>query len=248
MNRKTRIFIVLLAFSDAITFAQKTKDQIEVCHFIRYDAFPGFSYNFSGRVSTNCLKMKGLSWGINLNYKMALAPFYNLKLGVGYYRYTFNKLHNYHPPFGTGHAREVDYPSPLWTIFGTDKYRYNIISGNLGLERWFALKKNLKVITGINWNPYFTYSKSYHITYGSYGSTVNTNYVVPQKRYFGYSVNFNSGIQKRVKSFLIGPSVIIPIYDRWKKDAKFGENQEESRKKWFNGIGFGITLNTDLTF
>jgi hypothetical protein len=118
----------------------------------------------------------------------------------------------------------------------------------LGLEQGFALKKNLKMTTGINWNPYFTYSKHYHITYKHPDHPINNNYVVPQRRYFGYSVNLALGIQKRVKGFLIGPAIIIPVYDQWKKDKKFGENENESREKWFNGIGLGITLSRDLNF
>jgi hypothetical protein len=228
--------------------AQKAKDQLEINPFVRYDVYPEFSYHYAGRASTNHLKMKGVSWGINANYKKAIAQSFFLKLGVGYYRYTFNKLDNYQPPFGTADSREVDYPSPLWILFYTNKYWYHTISGNLGLEHWFSLNRNLKITTGVNWNPYFTYSKHYHIDYGSNGTMHSVNYVVPQKRYFGYSVNLTAGIQKRVKGFLIGPTIILPIYDRWKKDEKFGENENESREKWFNGIGLGITLSKDLNF
>jgi hypothetical protein len=246
MNRRTKFSLALLLISSSL-FAQNAKNQLEINPFVRLDAYTEFTYNYS-RVSTNYLRMKGLSWGITTSFKKAFAHRYYLKLGAGYYRYTFNKLHNYHPPFGTGNTREVDYPSPLFILFYTDKYWYNTIAGNLGLERWFALKSNLKITTGINWNPYFAYSKNYHITYGSNGTTHSVNYVVPQKRYFGYSVNLTAGIQKQVKCFLIGPTIILPVYDRWKKDEKFGENDNEHREKWFNGIGLGITISKDLNF
>jgi hypothetical protein len=245
MNNKTKILTITLFLFSAIASAQKAKDQVEINPIIRYDAFPEFTY---GNPIVHYLKMKGLSWGINTNYKKAFAHHYYLKLGIGYYKYTFSKLYSHGAGFIKGNERPVNYPSTLWITFGTDKYWYNTISGNIGLERWFALSKNLKIISGVNWNHYFTYSKHYDITYGSYGSTISTNYVVPQKRYFGYSVNLIAGIQKQLKSFSIGTSIIIPIYDRWKKDEKFGENENEGRNKWFNGIGLGVTLSKELNF
>jgi hypothetical protein len=244
MNGRTKFSLGLLLISSSL-FAQKAKDRVEIHPFIKHDVYPEFSY---GSTMIHYLSMKGLSWGTNVNYKKAFTPHYYLKLGIGYYRYTFNKLYGHSSGFIKGNERPVDYPSTSWNVFGTDKYWYNTILGNLGLERWFALKKSLTLTAGVNWNHYFTYSKAYHITYGSYGRMIGTKYVVPQKRYFGYSVNFTAGIQKQLKGFQIGPSIGIPVYDRWKKDGKFGENEEENREKWFNGIGLGITLSRDLNF
>ncbi len=244
---KSTCILLLFLFSN-YSFGQKEKSQIEINPIMRYDSYPEFSYNYLGRASTDYLKIEAISWGMSANYKKSCATHLFLKAGIGYYKYAYNKLNNRNSSFGAGNSRGVDYPSTLFILFYTDKYWYNTISGNLGLERWFTLKKDMQINTSINWTHYFTYSKHYHITYDHPDNPINNNYVVPQGRYFGNSVNLTVGITKQINRLLIGPSIIIPVYDLWKKDIKFTENEKESRSKWFGGIGIGITLSKHLNF
>ena len=236
------LFLVLFNCS----FGQKIKSQIEVTPFTRYDKYPGFSYNLLGRASTDFLKMQGLSWGIDVNYKRLLIQHLYIKAGIGYYRYTFNKLDNLNSVFGNGDARFVDYPGPNFDLYLTHKYWYNNLSANIGLERSYNLKNDVLITTGVNWRHYFTYSKRFNIKYGSTGSDINTKYVVSDFRYFGNSINVQLAITKPIDKFFIGPYIIIPVYDYWKKDEKFDENEREGRKKWLGGLGVGITITKNI--
>src|SRR5215208_29196 len=125
MNSQTRTFATaIFLFASGFLSAQKPKDQIEINPIIRYDTYPEVTYNWGGRVSTNYLKMKGTSWGIYANYKKSFAPSFYLKAGIGYYKYSFDKLNNRHPPFGEGEAREVDIGSTAFILYTTDRYWY----------------------------------------------------------------------------------------------------------------------------
>jgi hypothetical protein len=105
--------------------------------FVRIDWYPEISFNYAGRYSTDYLKMKGESWGIDLNYKYALDNSINLKAGLGYFRYSFNKLENYNSLFGNSNIRPIDYPSFNNLGYYTDAYFYNSLSLNIGAEKIF---------------------------------------------------------------------------------------------------------------
>jgi hypothetical protein len=49
---------------------------------------------------------------------------------------------------------------------------------------------------------------------------------------------------KKTDKIEIGPSLIVPVFDIWKQDVVFPEeNSADSRTKWFSGIGLGISIN-----
>jgi hypothetical protein len=41
----------------------------------------------------------------------------------------------------------------------------------------------------------------------------------------------------------IGPVLILPVFDAWKKDDVFREESSAYRNKWFKGIGLGVSCN-----
>lgn len=218
---------------------QKKINQIEIKPFIRRDSYPEFSYNYAGRVSTDHLKMKGKSWGINLNYKYALKNNINLKGGLGYYNYSFDKLENINTQFGVSDTRPIKYPSLTNLGYYTDGYHYNNILINLGIEKLIYLKKELILITGMELNNYFTFSQVYHISYQGTAAYKNK-----ANRLFGHSLGLNISLVKQIGKMYIGPVLVLPVFDTWKKDNIFqGEVNSEYRNKWINGIGLGISCN-----
>ena len=237
---KTIIAICFL-LTGKIALAQKPIPQIEISPFIRIDKYPEFFYSINS-VTTNSVNIKGSSWGINANYKLLVSKNVYLKVGLGYYRYSFDKIHTVNSSFGEGNARVISFPSSTYNIFTSDKYWYNTASVNIGIEKQFQLKKQLQIVTSINLNNYYTYSQSYHINYENPGNPITNPYKGNDRKFFGLSGNISIGILKKYNKYNIGPTLILPVYDVWRTDKIFPEVQG-TRSKWINGIGFGITFN-----
>lgn len=96
----------------------------------------------------------------------------------------------------------------------------------------------------MNLSNYYVVSEYYHLSFNPAGSQ---DYRKKIKRYFGSSFSLNVSILKKYKKFSIGPSLIFPVFDTWKKDNTFPEEANSgSRSKWFNGIGLGLSCNYSL--
>jgi hypothetical protein len=199
-------------------------------------------------VNTNQVNIKGSSFGINFLYKTPLSKNLYLKPGLGFYKYAFNKIDQVNSMFGNIHddSRIIDdyvLPGNIQPslIYSTDRYWYNTISVNIGIERHLRLKKNLQVILGADVGAYYTISQNYHITYPSPNGN---NYKLKNGRYFGNSFKMSIGLQKKIREIEIGPVLILPVYDSWKKDSVFPqENNSMTRNKWLKGIGIGFSCN-----
>jgi len=168
-----------------------------------------------------------------------------LKPGIGYYKYSFNNIKKVNTLFGKSNVRDIGFVSPLYIPFYTNKYSYNTISANIGVEKIFNYKSSIQIVTGLNLNNCYVVSEYYHLSYNPIGSQ---DYRKKIKRYFGSSFSLNAGILKKYKKVSIGPSLMLPVFDTWKKDDTFIEEANSgSRSKWFNGIGLGISFNYSLT-
>ncbi len=241
---KLSTVIILLSTIPNFTFGQKLSNQIEFTPFIRLDRYPKFSNVFNGPASTDYIIMKGISFGLYLAYKIPITRSVLLKPGIGYYKYSFNNIKKENTLFGKSTGRDINFVSPVYITFFTDKYRYNTIMANIGVEKIFNSKKNIQIVTGINWNNYFAISEYYHLVYNPEGSQ---DYLKNNKRYFGSSVYINISLLKKFQKVSIGPSLILPVFDNWKMDETFPEEtNSSSRSKWLNGIGLGISFNYSL--
>lgn len=240
---KTQLFTALLLLISTSAFGQKGKHLFEINPYMRMDWYPEFSYAINS-VNTNYVTIQGTSWGVNLAYKIPLKSSGFLKAGVGYYRYSFNKMDNYTNMFGKNSSRNINYPSNLYILFYTDKYWYNCISANIGAEKIFNIKNYWQLAAGVNLNNYYNYSQSYHITYNNPDNPITNPYKLNNNRYFGLSTNVHAGVLKRIGKVNIGPSFILPVFDTWKMDEIFlKEKSSGSRDKWLRGFGVGITCN-----
>lgn len=239
---KKILFSIAFVICSCSIYSQNKYRQLEIEPFFRWDTYPKFTYSINP-VTSNGVVIKGRSWGTNVAYKFPTKKYY-ISTGLGYYKHSFNKITQTNSLFGNGTRRAINYiPDGPYTpslIFVTDKYWYNTLSLNVGLEKDFALSKSTKFLAGFNLVNYFTLSQNYHVTYPA---PEGTDYKTSRFRYFGFSTNLHVGLQKEIDKIAIAPILIIPIYDTWKQDKVFPqEENEKSRSKWLKGIGAGISI------
>lgn len=230
------------------SFTQRQSSEIEINPYFRWDNYPEFSYVLNGRPSTDYVKINSPSWGISALYKYPVRNRLFLKAGIGYYKYSFSKIRKTNTQFGEATARNIDYysgPIAVSVAYVTDKYWYNTMSADIGMENSFSLKKNVQIAIALDLNNYFTFSQYYHLSYNPAGSQ---DYKKNNKRYFGASITISTSLLQKFNRVSIGPSIIIPAWDLWKTDATFPEETDTgSRRKWLHGIGIGISCNYSLT-
>ena len=246
---KYLLLILLSIFTTASELnAQRNTNSLEIEPFLRWDKYPTFT-NDINVIARYQLAIRGRSWGVNTNYKIVDHNKRYFKIGLGYYRYSFNDIVSTHRSFGQGNRRVIDYPTTLGIILVTDRYSYNTINLNLGVGSHVKLNKETNLLFGANVRNHFTFSQSYHIPYDNSfipqpELQIKNNYKTFKKRYFGLGGELNIGMLKRIHKLNIGPNLIIPVYDNWRQDDIFPtENNSASRSKWFSGIGVGIICN-----
>jgi len=167
---------------------------------------------------------------------------------LDYYRFTFNELSSTFLR-NTFPVRPIGgFVSPIYIVFTTDKYWYNCVSLNLGLEKVIPLSHSLHIATSINYSNYYTYSQFYHITQKGPEMAGRNDWKQKDNRHFGYSGNLQIGLNKSIGQYSFGPHLLLPVYDNWRKDDVFSEaaNENETRHKWFRGLGWGISINRTL--
>lgn len=245
MTKYFFLIIVLLFLQDAK--AQKNYKQIEIEPYIKLDKYPQFT-NAINVISNYKLKINGTSWGFNSSYKTPLKKKFFLKVGIGYFKYAFNKIKSINQSFGEGKRRIINYPTTLSIVLGTDKYWYNTVCINLGIEKVFELKSDLQLNCGIRLLNYFTFSQHYHIpadnSFIPPALKIENNYKTTVNRYFGTGTELNLDLLKKIRKVSLGPSLIIPVYNSWKQDAIFPtETNSSNRSKWLGGIGIGLKCN-----
>lgn len=262
-----------------IARAQDGKSQLELMPFIRYDAYPslnepyGISSRYGGTVFTEEVDMKGVSWGGRLSYKYLLGRNFRVKAGAGYYRYSFNDI-NSSSSWGQTQSRPLVYPEGILTdimpgekfrIYYTDRYWYNTLGLNIGLEKAFPVSPTVKIFTSVDLSHYYTFSQGYHVddVYFTYrqdnGFTpvgfeqAGANYrelkhKPKEKQFFAYGGSLQLGLTKTVQKYAFGPSLLLPIFDTWKKDEVLGEtkNEDGTRSKTFGGVGLALAISRNL--
>lgn len=245
-NMKYSILLIALFLTTSFVYSQIQKSQLEINPYLRWDGYPKFSYAINS-INTNAIKINGTSWGIITAYKLPIHNKLYLRAGLGYYRYSFNKIENNNSSYGKSDARVINYIGLGDVIFRTNKYWYNTIAANIGVERNFMLRNDMQIVCGLSVNNYYTYSQYYRITHKYPTGPPNHKYLTRKARHFGFSTNIYTGITKKIGKASIGPSFIIPIYNLWKQDEIFPQEEDsKTRSKWINGMGIGIICNYSL--
>ena len=93
--------------------SKKEAPQIELTPFLRWDKYPDFTYAINSATS-NKVRIRGTSWGIDASYKFSFRRKLSLKAGLGYYRYSFDEINQVNSLFGYSNERIVEgYSKPL---------------------------------------------------------------------------------------------------------------------------------------
>lgn len=242
---KSLLIIIFFLIPCKFLFCQEKENQIEVSSFFLCNQYPKFSYSINP-VNSFKVKITGTGPGIYAAYNFYIKKNIYIKPGIGYYKYAFNNITQTNSQFGNSNNRVVEDYSPPGgitpgLIYTTNKYFYNTVFLLLGIEKHSNINNNIQLSIGVTTKNYFTFSQFYHITYPS---PVGDNYKQNSKRYFGFSANIYTSIMKKIKRFNVGPKLVLSIYDSWKKDKIFPqEENNQSRCKWLNGVGIGINIS-----
>ncbi len=240
---KKLVISFLLIIHSIFGLAQNRPISIEVNPLLKFDKYKEFYGWESGIGGKHYVKPQGLSYGVNINLKKALFKDYSLSIGIGYFKYSFNEISS-RSKLGESNARLIDFPSPLFILFYTDKYWYNTLSLNIGVDRQLKLRNNYFLITCLGLSNYYNFSQHYHLTSNPEGSM---DYKKTNNQYFGLSAELGIGLVKQFKQLSIGPKIQIPVFSNWRTDKTFpNETNSGSRSKWFNGVGVGISCNYSL--
>jgi hypothetical protein len=239
------IGVLLITVSQGL-IAQKSFGKIEVTPYYSWSQYPQFTYSVNS-VTSNTVKTRGQSWGVNAVYKSSVHTF-NFKVGFGYYKYPFDKIDQTNSLGGRSNNRIINYipdgavPSITYT---TDKYSYNTFSVIFGLEKPIVFYKGVQIAAGIDLHNFFTFSQYYHITHPH---PEGFNLKLYNFRYFGILANACSSLQKKFNKISIGPTLIVPVFSSWKQDELFPqETNYGNRSKWLKGVAVGLACTFYLT-
>lgn len=241
--RSVLVTSICFFFSTSI-LGQGLKNQLEIKSNLQWDKYPEFSVRVSS-VSNSVIKLKGTSWGIGANYMYSLKDMLFIKAGIGYYKYSFNKVEETVGSFGTSPARRINYEGGSSTFgYTCNRYWYNTISATVGVEKQFSLKKSMDITSGFHLTNYYTFSQTYNIP----ATNSDIKYKKTDGRYLGFDFNIFGSVQKKIGKSTIGPTVGFPIFKMWKQDSVFPPEQDnKSRNKWLNGLELGFAFKYLLT-
>ena len=246
-NKKYEIICIALLSCSMVCLCQNHESSVEITALHRWNEYAAFNYT-TNDINYFTVKIQGTSPGIGATYKLKYHKFL-LKTGLGYYRYSFDKIKATHSVFpGDYNNRILDYVPSGYAIpsitFTTDKYWYHTIFINTGIEKEIILSKKAHLMTGLSLNNYFVVSSYYHIRYPY---PEGTDYRASQFRYFGLSLSGIAGVQFKANRIGIAPFFILPIFDLWKQDKIFPDEQNNyCRSKWLKGVGAGMSFSYNL--
>ncbi len=224
-----------------LTFAQKSKYTLEINPFTRFDRTNEFNNWETVTGGKSYIRPSGISYGVNVNVKRALRNNVNIYAGLGFYRHTISNIKSRNSGGVTDDGRIINFVSPLFIFFYTDRYYYNTFSFNIGYERLFQFDKNYTLITGIDFNALYTYSQYYHLTRNPQGTV---DYKRNNSTPLGLFAGFDVGLLKKYSVFSIGPKIKIPVFSMLKTDETFpNETGKDFRNQWLSGVGLGLSFN-----
>jgi hypothetical protein len=220
-------------------YCQTGKYSLEVTPFLRYDKQGSFFSWETVIGGKNYVSTKGVSYGLNLNIQRNIKGENAVYVGTGFYKHRISKINRYNDN-GTGNSRLINFPSPLFIPFFTDKYSYNTICFNAGYEKGIKVAKNNFIIVGADIAALYLFSQKYHLTNNPEGST---DYKRNNANFWGVMAGLDFGIAKRYDKWNVVPKLKIPVLTFLQTDSAFpNENDADFRKQLFSGLGFGISF------
>lgn len=221
------------------SFSQKRNSYIELQPYYRHDRYPAFTYTINA-ISTNRVSMQGTNFGILGSYGHGLPKNMTARIGLGYYRYSFNDINHVNSSFGEGNARVINYPYGGDVIYSTSRYWYHTLYLSGGLEKYIPLSSRIDLLVAGHLQYYSTFSQYYKVFEA-------ITYKTHTGRGMGFGGAMQVGFVYKISRFAIAPQFILPVYDQWHEDKVFpGESNNDTRSKWFRGYGFSMGIRYEL--
>ncbi len=197
---------------------------------------------YSGARATNKTGT-GTSYGINLNYSKTICRNLFAKVGIGYFK----------QKFGIHRGFDFKETNTVTGLFYTTKfYSYHSLNyfGAIGYNK--ILSKNTGKILPKNsgfrflavYNFFDTYKQGFKHDFDNV-FLGNVNPQIRKDNYsFGSSIVLKAGVNRSLyKNWGVGLDLLIPVYNRWRKDKIFRENMNE-----FYGSDFSIGSSVSFIY
>ena len=188
--------------------------------------------SYSGARAKN-ITGEAISNGINLNYSRTIYKSFFAKVGVGYFK----------QKFGIQRPFDFEETGGITTnlLYHTKYYAYHNIHYSVGIGYCKPLNKKYSGNFLAVYNFFNTYKQEFDN--GGYTSVFYGNPQVRKEKYaFGNSVVLQAGLSRHLyKRFGIGLDVLLPIFNKWRKDAIFREDTNEF-------YGSNLSIGTSLNF
>ncbi|MET0635304.1 MAG: hypothetical protein ABWZ25_04715 [Chitinophagaceae bacterium] len=180
------------------------------------------------------------SYGTNINYSHSFYKNVYANIGLGYF----------HQRFGIHRGFDFEEPTTATGLFyNTDNYSYKTLQyfGGLGYSKRIA-RQNKKIIPGnseirllVLYNIFNTYQQMFqHEFEGNFLNNPNPQ-IRKSKYYYGSSLTVKGGlVSPVVKRIKVGIDLVVPVYNRWRKDAIFREDPDKYHGTDFS---FGTSIN-----
>lgn len=184
-----------------------------------------------------------ISNGVNLNFSRTVYKNFYAKIGIGYFKQKF------------GIHRGFDFKETVIStrlFYNTKYYFYHTLNyfGGIGYST-SLLKDHGKILpksSGFRflavYNIFDTYKQEFkHDFTGNFLG--NPNPQIRKDNYsLGSSIVLQAGVNRPLhKNFGIGLDVLVPVYNRWRKDKIFKEDMEE-----FHGSDLSIGTSVSLIY
>ncbi|MEQ1798608.1 MAG: hypothetical protein ABL872_11700 [Lacibacter sp.] len=185
-----------------------------------------------------------ISNGINLTYSKTIYKNLYGKIGIGYFKQKF------------GIHRGFDFEQTVATtnlFYSTKYYSYHSFNyfGGVGYNK--ILSKNKSKILPQNsalrllavYNFFNTYKQEFKHDFDNDNLFGNINPQIRKESYsLGNSIILQAGILRPIfKNFGIGLDLLVPVYNKWRKDKIFRENTDE-----FHGSDFSVGTSINLIY
>jgi hypothetical protein len=236
------LLVVTFLFFTGLTVAQPKKIQeITISQLLVWNKTTIYD-TYSGARASN---KTGKAWsnGINVNYSFGINKYLFANVGIGYFNQRF------------GIQRGFDFFEPNVTtglFYSTKKYAYKSFHyfGGMGYRKIIASKskgiipQNSEFRFLALFNLFNTFQQVFQHDFNGnlFG---NPNPQIRKLNYqYGSSVFLKAGIVRPIfKHFKLGIDLLLPVYNKWRKDEIFKENTNE-----YHGADFSIGTSLNLIY
>jgi hypothetical protein len=224
------LFALLIFNYSTLSQKRNTPNEVSIStSFIWYDV-----ELIQGNGPLRDKKGNASSYGFNVNYSKTLLKHFFIVGGIGLNKQRFNV------------TRSIDYDDgTTGLLYSTSKYSYDCIHSLIGVGYNHFFKDNYLLKGSLTYNQFHTYRQQYALSFTP--PPPGSNKIKADSKFlFGQSYNTSIGVRRFVgNSFSVGIDAILPVYTRWKKDRKFGENPNEY---YSPKLSAGVNMSASINF